>query len=240
MAKSYAVRRKPAAGVKRMSSKDVENVLARKVMKLERTIRLRAPEEKFFDTALSALNIVDTTGAVQSLVGVAQGSDFNNRIGDSIRIHRIEGHVRIATGLFSVGAFPTGEEFLRCNIVLDRQQVSDTAPTVATIFPFPAEPHNNLLNEATSHHRFKILKSGPLWNVARLSSLATPVATAFAYAPTETGVWNFNHICNYVISYNGSAGTDIEKNGIYMTWRSSIAADTADCDGRVRVYYTDL
>lgn len=239
MGKSFAVRRKPAAGVKRMSSKDVEQVLARKVMKLERTIRLRAPEEKFFDTSLSALNIVDTNGAIQSLVAVAQGSDFNNRIGDSIRIHRLEGYVRISTDPNSLGVTPTGEEYIRCNIIQDRQQVGGTIPSAGTVMA-PLQPHHNMLNEQLSHHRFKVLKSSPLWVAARLAHQSVSGALTVPISPTQTGVWNFNVPCNIVCSYNASTGTSIEKNGIYMIWRSTISSDTTDSDGFCRAYYTDL
>lgn len=226
-------------GVKRVSSKDVENMLAKKVLRLERISRARRPEEKFLETALSAINITDAAGAIQSLVNVSAGSDFNNRIGDTIRIHRIEGFVRIADGAGSIGSFPTNEQHIRCNVVQDTQQVSDTVASVSTIFPSASEPESNFLNEALSHKRFKILATSQLWSCAMLASSATPVATLMALTPTQANTWNFDFKCNIRVSYNGTAATDFEKNGVFLTWRTNVAADTVDSDGRVRIYYTD-
>jgi len=231
-------RRSTKPAVKRVSSKDVEEMLAKKVLRLERTIRLRKPEEKFIETSMSAINVTDLSGYVQSLVVVAQGTDYNNRIGDSIRVHRIQGHARISTASSSLGAAPNGEEFIRMHVVLDTQQISDTVPGASTIFASTAGP-SVLLNEALSHHRFKILKTSPLMVAARLASSSTPVATLLNQAPTQNAVWNFNIKCNHVVSYNATTGDQIEKNGIYFVFLTSIAADTMDADGIVRVYYTD-
>lgn len=234
-----AVRRVAKAGVKRVSSKDVEDILAKKVLRLERTMRMRKPEEKFIDIGLSAINVVDTTGSVQSLVAIAAGTDFNNRIGDSVRVHRIQGHGRLSTAAASLGALPTADEYCRMHVVLDTQQVADTAPSASAIFASIAGP-SVLLNESSTHHRFKVLKSSQLFVAARLASSSTPVATLLSQAPTQNAVWNFNIKCNYVVSYNSTATTDVEKNGIYFVVLSSVSADTLDMDGTVRVYYTDI
>jgi len=227
-------------GLKRASSKDVENMLAKKVLRLERISRTRRPEEKFFDTALSAINISDAAGAIISIVNVAAGSDYNNRVGDTIRIHRVEGFVRIADGAGSIGTVPTNEQHIRCNVVQDTQQVSDTSPGVGTVFSSTSEPESNMLNEAVSHKRFKILATSQLWSCAMLASTSTPVATLLPLSPTQSNTWNFDFKCNIRVSYNGTAGSDFEKNGVYVTWRTNVAADTVDSDGRVRIYYTDI
>lgn len=245
---TYGPVRRPAArrkvGVpkfaKRVSSKDVEAMLAKKLMRLERTVRLRKPEEKFVDVGLSAINVADTTGAVQSLVPIAQGSDFNQRIGDSVRIHRIQGHARISTGIGSLGVTPTGEEFARMHIVHDMQQVADTAPAPNIIFQNVSQPASDLLYEAVFHHRFRVLASSPLYVAARLATTSLSGALTVPICPTQTGIWNFDLKCNHVVSFNGTASTDFEKNGLFFVWLTSIAADTADFDGYVRVYYTDL
>lgn len=226
-------------GLKRVSSKDVEAMLAKKVLRLERISRARLPEEKFFDTSLSAVNIADISGAIQSIVNVAAGSDYNNRVGDTIRIHRIEGYVRIATGSSSIGAAPTTEQHIRCNLVMDSQQISDTAPNPSAIFAYVEQPEGNILLESLCHKRFKILATSQLWSAAMLASSATPVATLQSLSPTQINVWNFDLKCNIRVSYNGTAGTDFEKNGIYVVWRTNIAADTLDSDGVVRIFYTD-
>jgi len=222
-----------------MSGKEVEKVLAQKVLRLERVARARRPEEKFFDTSLLAVNFTDTSGAAQSIVNVAAGTDYNNRVGDTIRIHRIEGFVRIATGNTSVGISPTNDEHIRCNVVQDLQQVPDTVAGPSTVFVLASEPESNLLNEASSHKRFKILATSPLWSAAMLNAIGFNGVTDDKLTPTQMNTWNFDFKCNIRVSFNGTAGTDFEKNGVFVTWRTNISADTVDSDGRVRIYYTD-
>lgn len=224
--------------VQRMSSKQVEVALASKIKKLERTVRARQPEEKFVDISMSFINVVDTVGAVNHLTQVAAGSDFNQRTGDSIRIHRIAGHFRVATGSGSLGAKPTGEEFISASIVVDGQQVGDTSPAASTVFA-DVTPPSVLLNEAISHRRFKILGTSPLFEAARIAPLSVPVAADSNQAPTQSPVWYYDLPCNLRVAFNGTATSDIEKNGIYMICRSSLTADTVDADGRCRLYYTD-
>lgn len=226
-------------GLKRVSSKDVEAMLAKKVLRLERMSRARLPEEKFFDTILSGPNITDTAGAIQSVCSVAAGSDYNNRVGDTIRVHRIEGYVRIATSAASLGAAPTNEQHIRANLIMDTQQVADTAANPGSIWEYVAAPESNLLRESISHKRFKILATSQLWSAAMLAESATSVATLQSLSPTQLNTWNFDLKCNIRVSFNGTAGGDFEKNGLFVTWRTNIAADTVDSDGVVRIYYTD-
>lgn len=231
-------RRKAPVGVKRVSSKDVEVMLAKKVQRLEKSMRIRKPEEKFLDTSLSASNVADSTGSVQSIVSVAAGESENGRVGDSIRVHRIRGHGRVSTQAASLGSAPNNDEFARMHIVQDRQQVADTAPGAGTIFASTAGV-STLLNEGLSHKRFNVLGTSPLFSAARLSPISNPVSTIYAQTPTQTGVWEFDIKCNIVVSYNGTGAGDFEKNGIFFVYLTNIAADTADFDGTLRIYYTD-
>lgn len=232
--------RKAGSGiVKRVSAKDVDTMLAKKVQKLERAVRVRRPEMKFFDTALSASNIVDTTGAVNLFTNMGQGTDVGGRIGDSIRIHRVVGHVRIGTAAASVGVTPTGDEFARVSIVQDKQQVSDTLPTAGVIYNSVLQPQSLLLNLASSEGRFNVLATSPLFSISRIAPYVTPVAAVNNQCPTQTPVWNFDFKCNVVVKFNGSSTTDIQKNGLYVVWRANTPADTLDSDGTIRIFYTD-
>lgn len=224
--------------VRRQTAKDVELQLARKVKTLERQMKARAPEEKFVDVSLSFINVASGSGAVGHLTIIAAGSDFNQRIGDTVRIHRITGHLRLATGAGSLGATLSGEEFVSSSIVVDGQQVGDTSPTASAVFA-DANPPSVLLNEAVSHKRFKILSTSPLLEAARVGPNSVIGVVTYAQAPTQSAVWYYDFPCAIRTSFNGTATTDIEKNGIYMVVRSSIAAASADLDGRCRLYYTD-
>lgn len=230
--------RKAGPVVKRLSAKQVELQLAAKVQRLEKSMRARKPEEKFVDVSLSLINVSDTVGAVQQLTVIAAGTDFNQRVGDTVRIHRICGHFRVATGTGSLGAVPLGEEFISASIVVDGQQVGDTDPTAAAVFAATFPP-TVLLNEAISHKRFRILDTSPLFEAARIATSTAPTGSTLGICPTQSPVWYFDIPVDIRSSFNGTASSDIEKNGIYIVARSSLTADTVDCDGRARVYYTD-
>lgn len=233
------VRKGNAAMIKRVSARDVDVLLAKKVQKLERVVRARKPEMKFFDTGLAAANIVDTTGAVQIFNNPPQGTTVQSRVGDSIRVHRIVGHVRIGTGSASVGASPTGDEYMRMSVVQDKQQISDTAPTASDIYNSVLSPQSILLNLALHEGRFNVLATSPLIQLSRITPYVVPVAAANNQAPTQSPVWNFDFKCNILTKFNGANSSDIQKNGVYMVWRTNTPGDTLDTDGFVRIFYTD-
>lgn len=222
-----------------VSSRQAEANLAKRVMRLSKLVALRKPELKHFDTSLSAINISDTAGASQNLVAIGNGTDDLGRIGDSIRITRIQGHVRISTASGSLGSLPSAEEMIRMNVVQDTQQVSDTIPGPISVFA-SVGPATQLTNESFNHNRFRVLAASPLFIGARLVAEGTPAAITYFTSPTQSSVWEFDLKCNIVCSYNGTAATDIERNGIYLMWRSSVAADTVDSDGLVCVWFTDI
>lgn len=241
---SYAKRRyvrKTAIpkGLSRVSAAQVDRNLASEVAKLKRIVRKRAPEAKYFDTALSFANVADSVGAVQHITALGQGVAEAQRVGDSITVSAIDCLVRVGTTSGSVGAFPNGDEAVRFALVQDTQQVSDTVPTVGAIMVQVANPHNPLKQIESGIHRFKFLWMSPVIQASRITASSTAVATLAALSPTQAN-WAFAHVkCNLKIRFNGNSGTDIEKNGLYVICWTNVAADTIDADGYTRITYTD-
>lgn len=227
-------------GLARVSAAQVDRNLANEVAKLKRIVRKRAPESKYLDTTLSFANVADTVGAVNHITSLGQGPAEQQRIGDSITVSAIDVLVRVSTATTSIGAAPTGEEAVRFALVQDMQQVADTVPTVGAIMAQVANPHNPLRSIEAGVTRFKILWMSPVIQPARITASSTPVATLTAVSPTQAN-WSFAHMkCNIKVRFNGSNGTDIEKNGLYVICWTNIAADIVDADGYTRLTYTDI
>lgn len=239
MKRRYVRKQAIPKGLSRVSAAQVDRNLANEVAKLKRAVRKRVPEDKFYDAGISFVNVTDSGGSVYNICTVPAGSGESQRVGDSITVTAIDVLVRLGTSTASTGTFPNGDEAVRFAIVQDMQQVSDTPPTVTQIMAQVGNPHNPLLAIETGLKRFKVLWYSPVIQTSRIISASTPVATLGPLSPTQPN-WAFAHLkCNIKIRYNGTATTDIEKNGLYVICWTNIAADTVDADGFSRLTYTD-
>lgn len=226
-------------GLARVSAAQVDRNLASEVAKLKRIVRKRAPELKYFDTSLSYVNVADSVGAVNHITSMGQGTAESQRVSDSITVSAIDCLVRVGTTSGSTGTAPNGDEAVRFALVQDMQQVSDTLPSVGVIMAQASNPHNPLKQIETGITRFKILWMSPVIQTARITATSTPVATLTGLSPSQPN-WAFAHVkCNIKVRFNGSSGTDIEKNGLYVICWTNVAADTVDADGFTRITYTD-
>ncbi len=82
-------------------------------------------ETKIIDTTLSPSSI-DNSGTIVSLTSVAQGLDYNNRIGDSIKLQRIQIRSKILMNTTSTGSV------MRVILFRDLYQ-NGTAPTFTNL-----------------------------------------------------------------------------------------------------------
>jgi len=229
----------PKDGTVVVSSKQASMALAKKVSKLSKLVRGIQPELKFFTGSGTFSQVTDTAGAAASVVLIAAGTDQGERISDRIRIKRFQLEVRLATGVSSLGATPTSEEFSRFILVQDTQQVSDTVVTPTDVLQNVANPAFPVLNVSNAVGRYKMLWVSPLFCHARIASASVAGAVAFPNTVTQTPVAIFDKRMDLVITYNGTASTDIQKNGMYLVISTNLAADTLDADFNYRISYLD-
>lgn len=134
-----------------------------------------------------------TTGTVTHLTGVSQGDGDGNRTGNSIfaRSLNIKGYVqRNAAG--------SSTQIIKIALVMDKQQVGDSAPTWSDIYE--GTDVNSHLNSDTVG-RFSILYTRQLI----CDSVSSPVVR-----------FDINKAMRHHVRFNGSNGTDIQKGGIYL------------------------
>lgn len=229
----------PKDGTVVVTAPQASLALARKVNRLSKIVKGIQPELKFLSLTGSAANVTDTTGLAVPLVFLTAGTDYNNRISDRVRVKRVQFTVRISTAAASLGATPTSEEFTRFYLIQDLQQVSDTSPTVNDVLFSGSTPQFPVLNMSTAQGRYKMLWHSPLMVHSRLATSSVAGAVTTPLSPTQSPVVSCDRSMDLLVTFNGTANTDIQKNGLYLLVSTNLAADTLDIDYNWRVSYLD-
>lgn len=165
------------------------------VKSIKRTYK---PELKKVDSAQSTMS-VPTSAYFQPLHSIAQGSDYNQREGNKVVIRYIT-----ARGFIKHNNTATDGQVLRVMLVWDKQQISDTTPTAGDLFSVAAESVTSPMNPRNAG-RFKVL-----WSKIYIVDPSNEIKSFY-----------LNKRLSMPIRYNGTANTDIQKNGLYLVISSS-------------------
>lgn len=161
----------------------------------------------------SSDSITSTTDSIGHLTAIPQDVAGSSRNGISIKLTNlsIKGAVELVSATRSI---------VRVVVVQDMQQVSDTAPTWGNIFENVGMQDYLNLNTLG---RFRILMD--------------QTYTVNAENPTKLFKKNFK--LNSHVRYNGSASTDIQKNGIYVLARSPDTVSVPILNWNARTTFVD-
>lgn len=175
-------------------------------------------ETQHKDFSYSAGTPVSSTGFVTHLTAVAQDDTSAGRTGNSMLLRNISMRFKL-----DVNPSVTTNSSVLLMLVKDTQQIGDTTPAITDILT-TATPES-LLALGTAG-RFKVLwrKTYILTNVAGGSS-AREVVKYFKI---------YDHI-----RYNGTASSDIQKNGHYFIAVSNESTNTPFIAGTSRIGYHD-
>jgi len=223
----YSTGVKRAAGLQRFNRRypngpSKKGSLAQQVKSLQRVVKDILPELKNFTLDIGQTNF-GVAGTIQHLSGIAQNPGENQRIGEDITVKSISIRGKISD-MTSTGTLST-PSYYRFYVVKDRQQVNDTTPAISDIFS-TTDPVLALPSISFSE-RFTFLWQSPLLqNNACLNGNQFPVAT-----------WSWSGTIK--VGYNGTASTDIQKNGIYFVILTTDAGGAVDFTGSARVSFTD-
>ena len=155
------------------------------------------------------------TGSMVPLHQIAQGDGSDARTGNSILARSL--FFRLVFKCNSSATVTT----VRFMIVRDTQQVADTTPTAATILN-SADPLSPLC--LTVEGRFSVLKD-KLITLNNVDSKSVPMK-------------KFMNLYTH-IRFNGAAGTDIQKNGLYALFISDEATNTPTISYNFKLSYHD-
>lgn len=203
--------------------------LTQQVKSLQRAVKALEPELKYYDISVGAADI-PATGTVTHVTNIAQGDTAGTRTGNAICVKELS-----FNGYFQRNATDFGADaYYRIAIVVDKQQVADTAPTAAMIFSNAAVPTDGLPN-VDNLERFRVLWLSPVYDAWRMRLDSDNLA---AGAPTQSAVFSKTMKLNLRVEYNGTALTDIQKNGIYVVYISSTTV--GDISANIRLGFTDV
>jgi len=166
------------------------------------------------DIPTTTVTVNNTTGQVIHLSGMTQADTEAGRTGNSI----LAKSLNLKLDFVKNAASPI--TFIRCMIIIDTQQISDTAPTIAQLLD--AASTLSPLNSDTAG-RFKVLK-----NIQLNLHENKPCATVTVFKKM------YHHI-----RYNGPFSTDIQKGGIYLVALSDQATNVPQMFYNSRLSYHD-
>ena len=173
--------------------------LARSAWKGVQTIRGLVNSEMFHKTNTYTLG--SNTSKIHPLNHIAQGDGVDFRTGNSILVKRL-----VMNGYMYINSSQTSNTRVMLAIVLDKQQVSDTTPSITDIFSSAGDP-STLLN-VNNTGRFKIV-----WR-----RQYTMEAQTVGSSSKQLKLFKRFH---FHTRYNGTADTDIQKNGLYLVMITS-------------------
>lgn len=226
---SNAIRSIHPAGPKKTGT------LKTQVRSLQRVVKKILPEIKYADTALDTTDITSSTGAVIHISGVAQDDTATGRSGNTIQIQSLT-----LSGFFlrssSVAYIPNA--MYRIVIVCDKQQVGDTAPTIGDVFDYGASNSTRFLPKLSVLERFRVLYVSKVFD-AEMMALQQTLTTSGSGIPTMSTYFQFTKKMNLKVDYNGTASTDIQKNGLYFMVLSNDTGNAVDINGIARIGFVD-
>ena len=171
-------------------------------------------EKHKLDTAFSTT--FATTAGVSQINAVAVGDGEGQRTGNSILMKYAYLYFNMARNASSTAS----TDFVRVVCVVDKEQVGDTAPGYDAVYESQAPlAMINKLNVG----RFSILYDKTFNLTAN-----TPAITIKEMVPL-----------NIHARFNGSASTDIEKNGVYIMFIGTNGTNVPTFQGNVRLAYYD-
>lgn len=172
-------------------------------------------EKHHFDTAFSSATI-PSAGNITHLTSLAQGDTSVTRTGNSVLLKDCYMHLFMA-----VNPSVLTQSRVRMILFFDKQQISDTLPTVTDVLA--AASTESMLNLNASG-RFKIVYSREF--ILRANNNGSLVLHKFFKFHTH-------------VRFNGTAGTDIQRNGLYVLFIGSEATNTPTVSGTFRIGYHD-
>lgn len=169
------------------------------------------------DTNFS-LATVTGSGAMNHLTALSQGDAANARTGNSILLRSLAYRFKL-----EINSSVTANTTITMLILQDTQQIGDTQPSVTDVL---SQAQTYSLLSTNTAGRFKIMK--------RRSFLLTP-ASGGRPAVEHKGFMNlYSHV-----RYNGTASSDIQKNGLYVLFISSESVNYPTVSGSFRIGYHD-
>lgn len=191
--------------------------LCKEVMNMKKRMNRSKPEFKRSVHIINTANPLNT-GIVTSLVGIAQGTDILNRIGEKIRVRKVNLSWRAERN-----AAGNATQVLRVMVVKDFGRQGGVLPSYNTIM-YQNQPETT--QDLTNWNRFQIIYDK---NVV-LSSTNNPLSHVYSHVIFP----------RFQCLYSGTTTTSQIKHDLYLVLVSSqTAANGPAVTGSVMTHYYD-
>lgn len=166
-----------------------------------------------------SLSLAANQSRILLISNMAQGDGVSGRTGNSVLAKYLS-----LKGSVIINSTVASNTRVMLALVQDTQQISDILPTIADIFQSSTDPHTFLNKDTVG--RFRILK--------RVQYTLNPVGGGRNVVTVNMNLPIDNHI-----RWNGSAGGDVQKNGLYWVVITSENANYPTIDMTARLTYYD-
>lgn len=211
-----------------------KGTLTAQVRSLQKVVAQLKPELKALDVTIDQSDM-SSSGTVVPIHLVSQGDTQGQRTGNVINVKNID----IGFHLTRTAAM-TGQslnQFFRWALVVDKEQISDGIPGAGDIFETPGAPY---LDHVSLVHleRFRFLYVSPCIDLNQMVMWTT--SNSLVGVPTKANVYGYSWSGEIKVAFNGTASTDIEKNGIFIVLLNSGSNAQSDLVGKARLCFTDV
>lgn len=210
--------------------------LTQQVKALQRAVKKVLPEMKYADAVLDTSNIT-TSGTVIHLTAVPEDDTATGRTGNVIYVKSLS-----INGYFlrSTDITYTMNAMYRIMVVIDKQQVSDTAPAISDVLDYGASNSTRIFPKVAALERFRVLWISEVYEGHRMNISDAGGGLNGINPASQSTIFNYhNDNVNLRVDFNGAASTDIQKNGIYLLILSNDTANVIDINGVSRIGFHD-
>lgn len=205
-----------------VSGPSKRGTLFNQVRSLQRVVKQILPETKNIDISIANTNIA-TGATVNHLTAIAQGVTESSRVGEDITLRKLV--IKVGLNEWTTTNSTSVPKYHRLFLVKDKQQISDTSPAYTDIFttndPMSAMPLT------ANAERFVFLYTSPL------------ISTNDLVQGTKSPAFEYSWSGTLRVGFNGTASTDIQKNGLYLVLLTTDSGGFMDLTGTVRLQFTD-
>jgi len=213
----------PGSSYKKRCFTPSKTSVNQQLTQLKRKVARFTPETKLIQIGQSMPNVADTAGAIIYISGVAQGTDFDDRLGSKVRAVMFELNVAITSTAIDIGGDPA--DMTSVYLVKDvlgtgaLPSISGTQNSVMASF----SPLAAFVNPLT-RDRFKILRQWDVsaatittGNTLSLMKWRVPVSGLTEYTDTTVNVSGSHKNAYYVIALTNMAADafDVSVNGFF-------------------------
>lgn len=205
--RSKAGRKLGRQGLRTMGTPSAKNIALLAYRGVKGLRALINSETHFRNVTLSQA-LVANTAVITQLNDIVQGDTLNSRTGNSCLMSGVKSIEFITSAVDNC--------IVREMLILDKQQIQDTAPAILDILQ--TQSPTSMFSQEFSQGRFQILEDNlyvldTSHNSSRIRRKYKSLKGKHAY-------------------FNGTASTDINKNGVYKIWLSDAVA-TIQCNYRL-------